>query len=111
MNDIVNKIENKSRRESTHSATFNKVNDAKIESSSEIKEAKVIENQITRRQSSSSLIIKQNNNEIEIENKPYTEAVQINIEINSDEQIETYNKKYLNVMIFFSLEKRSLKHE
>jgi hypothetical protein len=41
--------------------------------------------------------------EIKIENKPYTEAIEVNIEIvsevDSDERTETYNKKYLNVNI------------
>ena len=38
--------------------------------------------------------------EIQVENKPYTEAMEVNIELDSADQIETYNKKYLNVIIF-----------
>lgn len=39
--------------------------------------------------------------EIEVENKPYTDAIQVNIELDSAGQDETENKQFLNVTYYF----------
>lgn len=39
--------------------------------------------------------------EIEVENKPYTDAIQVNIELDSAVQDETENKQFLNVIYYF----------
>ena len=45
--------------------------------------------------------------EIQIENKPYTEAIQVNIEIESSENKLTYDQKYLNILKRMLYEKLS----
>ena len=44
---------------------------------------------------------------IQIENKPYTEAIQVNIEIESSENKLTYDQKYLNILKRMLYEKLS----
>lgn len=39
--------------------------------------------------------------EIEVENKPYTDAIQVNIELDSAVQDETENNQFLKVIYYF----------